>query len=108
MTIEVDLANASGRNYAGKPNGWTFRENQGIDQKDVDGTEPIKLIIPDYAFGITSSYFVGLFGKSMLLSGSEERFKERIDLSGASKAQKDCMENAIHHVFLAQSTKSVF
>lgn len=108
MTIEVNLANASGRNYAGKPNGWAFREQQELDKKDVDGTEVIKLIIPDYAYGITSSYFVGLFGKSMLLSGSEERFKERIDLSAASKSQKDCMENAIHHVFLARNTQSVF
>jgi hypothetical protein len=108
MTIEINLANASGRNYAGKPNGWAFREQQNLDDVDVDGTEFIKLIIPEYAYGITSSYFVGLFSKSMILSGSEERFKNRIDLSTASKSQKDCMENAIHHVFLAQNTHSVF
>lgn len=108
MTIEIDLSRASGRNYAGKPNGRAFRKLENLDERDADGKETLILIFPENAYGITSSYFVGLLGNSMLKSGAEDKFKKRIELKGANSSQKHCIENAIHHVFLANSTESVF
>ncbi|MEQ3658336.1 MAG: hypothetical protein ABNH21_05180 [Glaciecola sp.] len=108
MTIEIDLSKASGRNFAGKQNGRAFRELLEIDNKDMNGKETIVLKIPENAYGITSSYFVGLLGTSMLKSKTENDFKARIQLQNANDSQRNCMENAIHHVFIANKITRVF
>ncbi|TMP85493.1 hypothetical protein CWC05_18300 [Pseudoalteromonas ruthenica] len=108
MSIEINLADASGRNYVGKPNGERFRALKKIDTLDQDGTEELILEFPANVDGITSSFFVGLFKPSMLVSGSEERFKERLKIVGDNEEIRRCVEHAIHHVFLTESINGIF
>lgn len=72
----VDLTKLQGRVYAGRPNGEAAREYFGIS-KMANTDKNIIVIFPEDARTITTSFFIGMFGDSVISSGSKEKFLER-------------------------------
>jgi hypothetical protein len=103
MTIRINLESISGRYFIGKPNGQKAREKKNLDQLDIDGIDEIVVDFPDNIKAITSSFFIGLFGSSIIKSGSKQVFMKRLKLNNINDIQKKSIEEAIEHVILTQN-----
>lgn len=61
------------RNLAGKPRGEHARAAFGLDEMDrMSGVVTVE--IPDYIYAISSSFFLGLFSRSVTALGGAEGF----------------------------------
>ena len=82
ITINLDDVANHGevRNLAGKPRGEDARKAFNLDAVDASG-EPVIVQVPDYIYAISSSFFLGLFSKSILKLGSAEAFLDRFRFS---------------------------
>lgn len=74
MTMKtIDLTELTGggkvQNLSGRLRGLAAREMYHLDAFDLDGA-PVRVIVPDYVYSLTPSFFQGLFGKSVQASGS--------------------------------------
>ena len=70
---KIDLGKMGGPLFSGREKGRLNREKyqlDGIDSSDIE----VEVIIPDDTYSITSSFFMGLFGKSIREIGNKEDF----------------------------------
>jgi hypothetical protein len=74
-TSTLDFGRLGGPVYVGRANGEQARSRLGVDRLDAL-TEPVEVIVPDNTYSINSSYFLGLFGESVVSFGSEKAFLE--------------------------------
>jgi hypothetical protein len=91
--IAIDFAKLGGPVYVGRPNGEKARERLDIDKLDRVDT-PINVIIPDGTYSVTSSYFLGLFGPSVVHFGSEGAFFAHYVFHGPAKDIESAHRNA--------------
>jgi hypothetical protein len=73
----VDFTSIGVRAYVGRPNGEKAREYFHIDEFDKSSGEFIEVKFPDTTKTISSSFFLGMFGKSIISSGGKEAFNKR-------------------------------
>ena len=73
VTKKIDFSNLGGPVYSGRDKGDLTRKKLNIDQLDTSDIM-VKVVIPENTYSITSSFFLGLFGKSIRISGSKENF----------------------------------
>lgn len=73
MSVTVDFAKLGGPVYVGRANGKKARDKLEIDKLDLLESR-IKVVVPDITYSINSSYFLGLFGPSVVAFGSQEAF----------------------------------
>jgi hypothetical protein len=73
----IDFDRVGGRVYIGRPNGEMAREHFDVHQYDVDSDAVVEVRIPDNARTMSSSFFLGMFGESVTLAGSKDRFEQR-------------------------------
>ncbi len=74
----IDLANVEGRVYTGRDRGQRLRGELGLDEADV-AADTVLVIIPDDTYTISSSFFLGLFGPSVVKAGSKDEFFRRFE-----------------------------
>jgi len=78
MTMTIDFANLGGPVYAGRPKGEQTRQALKVDAMDAS-REKVRVIVPDDTYALNSSYFLGLFGKSVVKFGSREAFLDHFE-----------------------------
>jgi hypothetical protein len=72
----IDFKNIQGPVYTGRDRGERLRQDLKLDQ--VDATDvPVEVRIPETTYTISSSFFLGLFGPSVIRAGSREAFYDR-------------------------------
>lgn len=75
-TLTVDLSRVSGPVYSGRDRGVALRESYALDSRE-DGAEAVNVVIPESAYTVSSSFFLGLFGPSVQKCGSVDSFERK-------------------------------
>jgi hypothetical protein len=78
MTEErmIDFKTIEGLVYTGRDRGERLRKEFKLDELDAEGGT-VRVSIPEDAYTISSSFFLGMFGPSVVSSGSKDRFYAR-------------------------------
>lgn len=69
----IDLATVEGKVYSGRERGELLRKEFQLDLLD-QGTSSVAVKFPPETYSVTSSFFLGLFGPSVISCGSIEKF----------------------------------
>ena len=69
----IDFATIEGPVYTGRSRGERLREQLDLDALDKSAFV-IKVKIPEATYSISSSFFLGLFGPSIIKYGSKDDF----------------------------------
>lgn len=72
----IDFAKIEGPVYTGRDRGERLRKEFHLDEADKDQAE-IDVVIPDETYSISSSFFLGMFGRSITSAGNKEKFLQR-------------------------------
>ena len=93
--IDLDRVAGNGHvhNLAGKPRGEAARKELKIDELD-ESSEPVVVKVPEHIYAISSSYFLGLFSRSVARYGSAERFLSRYQFD----ADATIMKHVLHGI----------
>ena len=73
----LDLTKLGGRVYVGRPNGRMARDYFKVENIEKENQFPVSVIFPDDARTLTSSFFLGMFGKSVRTAGTRDEFYSR-------------------------------
>ena len=71
----IDFARLGGPVYVGRANGFQIRKKLNLDAWDRQ-SEPVRVVIPDQTYSVNSSYFLGMFGPSIVHFDSRAAFLE--------------------------------
>ncbi|MGE3349487.1 MAG: hypothetical protein AB7I35_18820 [Ramlibacter sp.] len=71
--ILIDFSKYNGPVYTGRDRGERLRSELKLDAVDQSG-DPVDVSIPENTYTVTSSFFLGLFGPSVLKAGSKDEF----------------------------------
>ncbi len=81
-TKKIDFRDITGPVYTGRSRGESLRKEFNLD--GIDSTDTIVDIeIPESTYTISSSFFLGLFGPSVIKAGSKDKFFSRYHFSSA-------------------------
>tara|TARA_R110002072_G_scaffold43746_3_gene122935 strand:+ start:2458 stop:2781 length:324 start_codon:yes stop_codon:yes gene_type:complete len=82
-TINLDELTDGGRvhNLSGRPLGERSREWANIEGLDVT-QGPVEVRIPDHVYSVSPSFFLGMFGKSVVRCNGAEPFFEKYRFDG--------------------------
>ncbi|MDD5461985.1 MAG: hypothetical protein PHG00_10210 [Methylococcales bacterium] len=86
--IEIDLKKFGGPVYTGREKGQAIREKNNLDKIDQDPTSNVIILVPDNAFSLNSSFFLGLLGKSIRAAGSREKFLAKFQFKNPSHIEE--------------------
>jgi hypothetical protein len=87
-TITIDFGRLGGPVFAGRPKGEKVRAELGLDAVDEEGTR-VEVLIPEDIYSLNNSYFLGLFGKSVVHAGTREKFYAQYHFTGPEFALKE-------------------
>jgi len=74
--VNIDLSQFGGPVFTGRSNGDAARKKLGLDQ--IDGSDTTVVVkVPADTYSLNSSFFLGLFGKSVRATGSREEFRDQ-------------------------------
>lgn len=103
QTTTIDFAKIEGPVYTGRDRGERLRDDLHLDQLD-SSAEVIEVRIPETTYTISSSFFLGLFGPSVVKAGSKEAFYRRYHFQSPSFL-KEVMDS---YVSRALQTRNLF
>lgn len=86
--ITIDLEKLGGPVFIGRPKGEAARKKYNLDHIDNTDTKVI-VLVPENAYSLNSSFFLGLFGKSISLAGSREKFLNKYEFRAPIEVKKD-------------------
>lgn len=72
--MKIDLSKYDGPVFSGRDRGELIRSKIGLDSADNDPQTLIEVDVPANTYSVTSSFFLGLFGPSIVRAGSSEIF----------------------------------
>ena len=72
----IDFREIGGLVYTGRDRGERLRVDLKLDDLDASASE-VNVEIPEEAYTISSSFFLGLFGPSVVHAGSKDAFYAR-------------------------------
>ncbi|CAM3796878.1 hypothetical protein [Roseateles saccharophilus] len=72
----IDFGRIEGPVYTGRDRGASLRRDLDLDTLDSNGS-PVEVRIPTSTYTISSSFFLGLFGPSVVRAGTKEAFYRR-------------------------------
>lgn len=72
--MKIDFVSLGGPVYSGRPRGAAIRAQYALDAVDKDTDQVVDVAIPDSTYSMTSSFFLGMFGPSVVRAGSSEAF----------------------------------
>ncbi|WP_447578276.1 hypothetical protein [Achromobacter kerstersii] len=102
--MKIDLANFEGPVYSGRERGETIRRQVRLDNADADAGLLVDVVVPRDAYSVTSSFFLGLFGPSIVTAGSRERFYRKFRFA----AQPTILKRMDSFVVRALQRKALF
>jgi len=100
---EIDFANIEGPVYTGRDRGERLREKFQMDEID-NSDAVVKIIIPENTYSISSSFFLGLFGPSIVKCKTREAFLEKYQFD----TTKFLMGVVDQHIARALQERSLF
>jgi hypothetical protein len=72
----IDFEVLGGPVFTGRPRGEKMRE--ALHVEDIDASDAqVEVKIPETTYSISSSFILGLFGKSVVKAGSKEAFYKK-------------------------------
>ena len=74
--LVIEFPNFGGPVYSGRAKGELARIELNLDAHDANDCQA-RVIIPEGTYSVTSSFFLGLFGKSVRHAGSYDEFLNR-------------------------------
>jgi hypothetical protein len=74
--VQIDFAKIEGPVYTGRPRGEALRKKFDLDSIDRS-TRTVQVTIPDETYSISSSFFLGMFGDSIVALGSRDAFLQK-------------------------------
>lgn len=92
-TTLIDFQKIEGPVYTGRHRGELLRADLGLDEIDARG-EVVNVAIPESTYTISSSFFLGLFGPSVVKAGSSDAFYSRYHFKSPSFL-KDVMDGYV-------------
>jgi hypothetical protein len=101
---KIDLKNFEGRVLSGRNRGQLARQKFSLEEFDQDPDIQVDVKVPDSIRIITSSFFLGLFGPSILRLGSKDAFKQKFHIQATSGIEQD----ADRYIDLALQRRSLF
>lgn len=75
-TVIIDFSKFEGPVFTGRPRGEKLRETLHIERYD-EGDTVIEVSIPETTYSISSSFILGLFGRSVVKAGSKQAFYKK-------------------------------
>jgi hypothetical protein len=78
MAQLIDFSKLGGPVYVGRASGMQVRQRLKIDALDAQ-QGPIRVLIPDQTYAVNSSFFLGMFGPSLVRFDSREAFLQHYD-----------------------------
>jgi hypothetical protein len=72
----IDFGRIEGPVYTGRDRGASLRRDLDVDSMDSTNA-PVEVRIPKSTYTISSSFFLGLFGPSVVRAGTKEAFYRR-------------------------------
>jgi len=100
----IDFEKLGGPVYIGRDRGMAERAKYNLDEVDKSD-QCVTVKIPESTYSINSSFFLGLFGKSIKYAGSSEKFREKYVIS-APKEINDNLENYIERALYEKTLMS--
>lgn len=79
-TMIIDFGNLEGPVFTGRQRGETLRKTLHVEEFDAENVE-VEVRIPETTYSISSSFVLGLFGKSVVRAGSKEAFYQKYHFS---------------------------
>lgn len=76
--VTIDFSKIEGPVYTGRNRGERLRIAYGIDALDSKSIK-VHVLIPEATYSISSSFFLGMFGPSVVQSGSKDAFYKRFE-----------------------------
>lgn len=101
INLGAVTSNGEIKNLSGKERGEDVRKLFQLDSLDEEPT-PIKVIVPDYIYAISSSFFLGLFSKSVLSRGSADKFLDHYQFEADAAIMKQ-VAHAINRCLMPRS-----
>ena len=99
--VVIDFDKLGGPVYVGRDRGIREREKYKLDElDDLDVTIAVR--IPQSTYSINSSFFLGLFGASIVKAGSSKKFREKYRIS-APAAINNSIESYIERALQEKS-----
>lgn len=89
----IDFHKIEGPVYTGRRRGELLRGELQLDKTDIDG-DVVEVNIPEGTYTISSSFFLGLFGPSVVKAGSKDAFYSRYHFKSPSFL-KDVMDGYV-------------
>lgn len=88
MEEKLNFEKLGGPVFVGRANGLAARKRAKIDK--LDGWErTVEVIIPDDTYSVNSSFFLGMFGSSMIRFGSKEHFNAHYHFRAPERVLKN-------------------
>lgn len=87
-SLVIDFSKYNGPVYTGRERGARLREELALDSVDESG-ESVEVSIPENTYTVTSSFFLGLFGPSVVRAGSKDKFYEQFHFKLPAFLQPD-------------------
>lgn len=81
MTHLIDFSKLGGPVYMGRAPGAHVRQRLKIDSLDAEA-DPVRVLIPEETYAVTSSFFQGMFGPSVTRFGSRPAFLQHYRFEG--------------------------
>jgi hypothetical protein len=81
--VIIDFATLEGPVFTGRNRGETLREALHVELLDASDAQ-VEVKIPDSTYSISSSFVLGLFGKSVVKAGSKQAFYEKYHFTSNS------------------------
>jgi hypothetical protein len=81
--VIIDFATLGGPVFTGRTRGESLRTRLHVERLD-DASTAVEVKIPDTTYSISSSFILGLFGKSVVKAGSKEAFYEKYHFTSNS------------------------
>lgn len=100
---QIDFAEIEGPVYTGRNRGERLRETLQLDALD-QADDKILVLIPSAIYSISSSFFLGMFGPSVVRLGSKEAFYQKYDFR-ASEFLRGIVDT---YVYRALQERSLF
>lgn len=103
--MTIDFRDIEGPIYSGRPRGESLRRKYELDAVDTSPQSvTVTVTVPSTTYSVTSSFFLGLFGPSVLAAGSRDAFFRRFQFS-ATPVLLDAFADYANR---ALQTKSLF
>jgi hypothetical protein len=75
--VIIDFGTLEGPVFTGRPRGELLRKRLHVEEFDDSDDTQVEVLIPASTYSVSSSFILGLFGKSVVRAGSKERFYQK-------------------------------